>query len=230
MSKCFIENMGGGRTENLFAAIGVTYPAGSTLTCTNGSKTFKSKTTTGQWVFAIPEAGTWTVTATDGTNTKSQSVSITSEGQFESVVLSYRYYLFKSGSGVADGLTFNQCITSVGGTPGTVTDEKIIWSTAKAFGNQIYFTPTIDISKYKKLVFDLICTDRWSTDYTASVGVGNTAPSGQSNEGNWSAKTSGIYNTTRTEVSVDVSSVSGTQYVKLCANAITGEVYNIWLE
>ena len=96
MSRCFIEGMGGG-AENLFAAIGVTYPAGSTLTCYNGSKTFKAKTTTGQWVFAIPEAGTWTVTATDGTNSKSQSVRITSEGQVESVRLIYPLYLVKNG-------------------------------------------------------------------------------------------------------------------------------------
>ena len=62
--------------SKLFAAIGVTYPAGSTLTCTNGTKTLTAKNTSGQWVFAIPEAGTWTVTATQGPNTKSQSVSI----------------------------------------------------------------------------------------------------------------------------------------------------------
>lgn len=77
---------GGGK---LFAAIGVTYPAGSTLTCTKGTTTLKAETTSGQWVFAIPEAGTWTVTATNGTNTKSQNVSIASEGQLESVTLAY---------------------------------------------------------------------------------------------------------------------------------------------
>lgn len=81
--------LSGGGSGKLFAAIGVTYPAGSTLTCTNGTKTLKAKTTSGQWVFAIPEAGTWTVTATQGTNTKNQSVSITKEGQFESVELAY---------------------------------------------------------------------------------------------------------------------------------------------
>lgn len=72
-----------GAGTKLFAAIGVTYPAGSTVTCTNGTKTLTAKTTSGQWVFAIPEAGTWTVTA----GTKSKSVAITTEGQFESVNL-----------------------------------------------------------------------------------------------------------------------------------------------
>ena len=82
----------------LFAAIGVTYPAGSTLTCTNGTSTLKAKTTTGQWVFAIPKPGTWTVTSTDGTKTKSQNVEISAEGQFESVTLSYALILFDGGS------------------------------------------------------------------------------------------------------------------------------------
>ena len=69
----------------LFAAIGVTYPAGSTLSCTNGTSTLKAKTTTGQWVFAVPEPGTWTVT--ESSKNRSKSVTITAEGQFESVNL-----------------------------------------------------------------------------------------------------------------------------------------------
>lgn len=100
-------NVGGG--TKLFAAIGVTYPAGSTLTCSNGTSTLKAKTTTGQWVFAIPSAGTWTVTATLGTSTKSQSVSITTEGQFESVVLAYRQYLFESGVGASVDFEAPEC-------------------------------------------------------------------------------------------------------------------------
>lgn len=90
--------LSGGGSGKLFAAIGVTYPAGSTLTCTNGTKTLTAKTTSGQWVFAIPEAGTWTVTATDGTNTKSQSVEITAEGQSVSVTLSYALILYDNGT------------------------------------------------------------------------------------------------------------------------------------
>ena len=99
-----INNMSGGGAGKLFAAIGVTYPVGSILTCTNGTKTLtatpKSEDNI-EWVFAIPEAGTWTVTATNGTNTKSQSVSITTEGQWESVVLSYALMLFDGGDNTA---------------------------------------------------------------------------------------------------------------------------------
>lgn len=105
MSRCFIEGMGGG-IGKLFAAIGVKYPAGSTLTCTNGTKTLKAKTTTGQWMFAVPEPGTWIVTATDGKATASKTVEITAEGQSVSVVLEYRIYLYRAG---------DQCIDITGG-------------------------------------------------------------------------------------------------------------------
>lgn len=83
--------------SKLFAAIGVTYPEGSVVTCSDGSRTLKAKTTTGQWVFSIPTAGTWTVTATDGTNSKSQSVNISEEGQFESIKLEHKLVLFAPG-------------------------------------------------------------------------------------------------------------------------------------
>lgn len=112
-------NNGGG--TKLFAAIGVTYPAGSVVTCTNGTKTLTAKNTSGQWVFAIPEAGTWTVKATSGSNTKSQSVSITSEGQFEQIALSFELVLFDSS--LADGYSLSSN----------------------------YISPAIDLSQYSEL-------------------------------------------------------------------------------
>lgn len=86
-----------GGTGKAFAVIGVTYPAGSTCTCSDGIKTLKLKDTSGQGFFLIPYAATWTVTATDGTNTKSESVEITTEGQSVSVELSYQLVLFDNG-------------------------------------------------------------------------------------------------------------------------------------
>lgn len=93
MADAFIVRRGGGgASSDLFAAIGVTYSEGSTCTCTNGADTLAAKNTSGQWVFAIPEIGTWTVTTGD----KSKSVSITKEGQCEVVNLA-ELVLFESG-------------------------------------------------------------------------------------------------------------------------------------
>lgn len=68
-----------GDTSEAFAVIGVTYPAGSVCTCSDGIKTLKLKDTGGQDFFLIPYAGMWTVTCTDGENKKSESVEITTE-------------------------------------------------------------------------------------------------------------------------------------------------------
>lgn len=86
-----------GITSKVYAVIGVTYPSGSTCTCTNGSKTLKAKDTTGKALFVIPSAGTWAVKAVKGSKSKSKAVSITAEGQVKTVTLTYELYLF-SGS------------------------------------------------------------------------------------------------------------------------------------
>lgn len=82
-------NVGGSGGAKAFAVIGVTYSEGSVCTCTDGTKTLKLKDTSGQGFFLIPYAGTWTVTATDGTNTKSESIEITSDGQTELIQLDF---------------------------------------------------------------------------------------------------------------------------------------------
>ena len=83
----------------VYAVIGVTYPAGSTCTCTNGSTTLKAKDTTGKALFVIPTAGTWTVKAVKGSQSKSVAVSITAEGQVATVTLLYELVLFDGSNG-----------------------------------------------------------------------------------------------------------------------------------
>ena len=72
------------------ATISVTYPAGSTCTCSNGADTLTAPNTTGSYTFTVPSAGTWTVKSTNGTDTAQQAVSITTNGQSASVTLSYK--------------------------------------------------------------------------------------------------------------------------------------------
>lgn len=74
----------------VFGAIVVDFPAGSTCTCSNGSTTYTAGSTGGNWVFTVPVAGTWTVTAVDGVNTASQTVEIATQGQGVMVELSFR--------------------------------------------------------------------------------------------------------------------------------------------
>lgn len=89
-------NVGGGGGEivvTAWAYIGVTYPAGSVCTATNGTLTLTADGTSGVYVFSIPEPSitpeTWTVSCTDGTKNKSATVSISYQYQVEVVALTY---------------------------------------------------------------------------------------------------------------------------------------------
>lgn len=81
----------------IYAVIGVTYPSGSTCTCTNGSKTLTAKNTSGKAIFVIPSTGTWTVKAVSGSKSTSKTVSITAEGQVATVTLTFEMILFDGG-------------------------------------------------------------------------------------------------------------------------------------
>lgn len=79
------------------ATINVTYPAGSTCTCSDGTTTLTAPNTSGTWACIVPNAGTWTVTSTSGTETDSKAATITTDGQSVSVALSYFLWLYKDG-------------------------------------------------------------------------------------------------------------------------------------
>lgn len=86
-------------------AIYATYPAGSVCTCSNGVKTFTAKDTTGFWLFAGLEVGTWTVTTTDPTgesNPVSQAVELSADNPLVNVELSYVLWLYKNGNEYID--------------------------------------------------------------------------------------------------------------------------------
>ena len=79
------------------ATIDITYPAGSTCTCSDGTTTLSAPDTSGTWACIVPNAGTWTVTSTSGTETDSKAVTITTDGQSVSVALSYFLWLYRDG-------------------------------------------------------------------------------------------------------------------------------------
>lgn len=84
---------GGGKIKSIIA---VTYPEGSTCTCANGTKMLTAPDKSGNTFFNVTP-GTWTVSATDGTYTDSQSVTI-AEGRSVSVTLQYDLILYESGN------------------------------------------------------------------------------------------------------------------------------------
>lgn len=71
------------------ATINVTYPQGATLTCTLGDTVYTATTDTGAYVFNVHEKGTWTIKATNGTDTDTKQVTITTDGQTENIELAF---------------------------------------------------------------------------------------------------------------------------------------------
>lgn len=216
--------LSGGDSGKLFAAIGVTYTPGATCTCTKGTKVLTAKNTSGQWVFAVPEEGTWKVVAGD----RSKDVIITGEGQFESVNL-YRFYIFEEGKGVSSEFAVNSVDTQYSGF--AVSKDKIIWNTNTNIDNALWLTPQTDLTAYTKLNFELRCNTRNNNGYI-TIGAGS-APSGSYasiNQGTWAASVANIWDTNRSIQAVDISAVNSAQYMKLYAHWAAGEIYNIWLE
>lgn len=87
-------NVGGGGTVTAaWAYIGVTYPAGSVCTATNGTLTFTAEDTSGLYVFQIPQPLStpeeWTISCTNGTRNKSATVEISARYQCANVLLTY---------------------------------------------------------------------------------------------------------------------------------------------
>lgn len=142
----------------LFSVIGVTYPTGSVCTCTKGAKTYKAKNTSGLALFAVPEVGDWTVSCTDGTQTASKTVSISTEGEAVNVKLTYGLRLFDNGDECTDttggwtntGYTYDALLA----TPPEISDGRIQLY-GKAGGNTgIGTAQSIDLTGYSKLVID----------------------------------------------------------------------------
>lgn len=183
------------------ATIDITYPAGSTCTCSDGTTTLSAPDTSGTWVCTVPNAGTWTVSSTDGDTSKSADVVIATDGQTESVTLQYITYLFNNGD-TCDAITggWNTGATSAGSASISGQQISIVASAEKTFScgpkNKI------DVSEYKALSVTVDSIGNGSLSvYLYATSIGNPA-----------AKV--ITRTTGT-VSLDISSVSGANTVML---------------
>lgn len=109
-----------------YAVIGVTYPSGATCTCTDGVKTLKAKDTTGKALFVIPSAGTWMVKAVKGSESTSKTISITAEGQVETVTLVYwDGTIYDTGNEYTAQTGGWKCVTTGGNAAATKTNNQL---------------------------------------------------------------------------------------------------------
>ena len=196
------------------ATINITYPAGSTCTCTNGSINLIAPDTTGSWACIVPSAGNWTVNSTDGDKSKSAEVVIATDGQTESITLLYITYLFKDGE-TYDSLT--------GGWNGVVDSEK------KAL--QLYAAPekTASVWTKKKVNLTDYSTMLVTTNSNTRIGLALIITSAVPGE-TWNrvAETSLSHAEASTNLSLDISKVTGEYFVWLSAYSEKGAIRYIY--
>lgn len=216
-----------------YAIIGVTYPEGSVCTCSNGSKTLTAKDTSGKAIFVIPSAGTWTVKAVKGSQSASKAVSITAEGQVETVELTYGLYIFKNGSGLTSGYSIKSNSNSMIFAP-TVSGDTISWSGDLSSGGvAFYIAPAVALSGYTKLCVDFECSYNYGGNYGMGFGVGTDAATGlMITNTSWTAKVTSTAQGTiaRNTVQCDISALTDSEYIKVVGSYSSGKIYNIWLE
>ena len=201
----------GGGGSKVVASIVVTYPAGSTLTCTLGSKVLTAKNTSGRWVFGLPSTGNWVVKAVKDSKSTSKTVSITAEGQSVSVELSYGIFLFKSGEGsTVEFKTAHEANSSV-----MITSDAITTNFTSSQNYQITcITPKIDLTEFSRLSVIANCTAVGSeTDYKGILGVfAGTATaanlvSAKNSDANVIAKT--YFTVKNGEFDLDITNING---------------------
>lgn len=147
-------NAGGGGA-GAYAFIVADWPADSTCQAVRSSdgKTLRAKGTTGHFVFKLPKpitagvAETWTVSCTDGTDTASATVTVTTEGQSESVALSYALYLIK------DGILLRQFDYLRSGTTVTQQSDNVLMSGTSGYALFAYVAINDGI-EYSQLVLE----------------------------------------------------------------------------
>lgn len=180
----------------LFAAtINITYPSGSTCTCSDGTTTLSAPDTSGTWACIVPNAGTWTVTSTSGAETDSKAVTITTDGQSTSVELSYALFLFKPNAP-------SDIIAGEWEIPGngTVTAEaELTVKSVNAYGNDRALSARtkgqIDLTEYSTL--QATCKASGGSNTKLEVYSGS------------SAVASAAIGADLTTVTVDISALSG---------------------
>lgn len=202
-----------------------------TVTATNGIKTIIGKWEgNGFKINQIKSYGTWTITATDGTNTTTQDVLVDSATQYD-IKLNYKLWLYK------DGTSYNFENFHLYGIPSAYGHN---WSVAGKITTQ-----KIDLSKYSKICWESsITSSRGAVYFLTEINIDNAYDSqtymGTSNSTSGETSLEDINNTVYVAVgnhagwSGDDMSVSDydTYYAAINSSSSSNNSYysKVWLE
>ena len=171
--RCFIDTRGGGAVKTV-AFIVVDTAAGAELVCTNGLKAFRATAASGRHVFAVPELGTWSITASFGGKDKDGSVAITEYGQTLGLTLLFGATIFDpAGSESVTGTWLNSTYGTLSPTV-TVTDRLSVKYEAKSGqqGTIVYAENMLDVTDLQSLEFEIAGVNQHYASYPIEWEVG----------------------------------------------------------
>ena len=216
-----------------FAFISVTYPEGSICTCTDGATTLTADTTIGEYVFCVPNIGTWTVTSTDGANSKEESVEVLTKGQLKTISLFYFEYIIDKGK-LQEGYDFTKLTASYVETDGYAQFKTKTGTSGNGAAVVAKNNAILDLTKNSLLRIELEATSTRSgtLDYF-TIGIANLSDASTghavSEKYNLGVGTS----LTRQVINLPIDTID-TGYLSLFISDNTGTVdlriYNIWFE
>jgi hypothetical protein len=197
------------------ATINITYPSGSTCTCSDGTTTLSAPDTSGTWACIVPNAGTWTAAATDGVENTSESVSITTDGQTVAVELSYYTYLFKPNTDTTN-VTGGWQLNSKGSLDSAGDQLVATFTNAYDRGNafNVATINKIDFTEFTTLVATCKAADKNNAAPRSATFAVASTQAGFNAAGTASTKVaSTTFSNSTTTVQIDVSGISGSYYV-----------------
>jgi hypothetical protein len=219
--------------EKVFAIISVTYPEGSTCTCSKDEKTLTLSDTEGEGFFLIPEEGIWKVFVTDGENSAEQDIEIIERGQIKTVSLFYFEYIINKGK-LQEGYDFTKLTASYVEADGYAQFKTKTGTSGNGAAVVAKNNAILDLTKNSLLRIELEATSTRSgtLDYF-TIGIANLSDASTghtvSEKYNLGVGTS----LTRQIINLPVDTIDA-GYLSLIISDNTGTVdlriYNIWFE
>lgn len=227
MGEAIISRRGGGK---LFAVIDVSYPAGAVCTCSNGTRTLKARGTGGHFLFNIPTAGDWTVTAVLDGKSKSETVTV-SEAAAYSITITYELILFDNGVDNTE-VTGGWIKTGDGGSVDFGETSMTVYANTYQRHTNVRPQNKINLSGIKTVIFDVDSDTTWATGYPR-VGISEKEDLSSVDDGKYAAYAN--LSEGRREVKVDASGLNGDYYIYIGGNQgdagpATITIYKVWGE
>ena len=239
MSKVF--NMVGGGGKNISSIIITGLESTDTVTCTKDGKSYTAiwDDTDQHWEIVGLPLGTYTITATNGTETRTKTVLIDITGVYE-IEISYPRWLYKDGNQYED-LTGGFVQTTTGDYYGYKFTGIVNFNTTSIYvsvdstGNELPFVNTvnkIDFSNYSKIKVEYSFATSGSRDSTRKVTIWLTSEIGKDSMQNYQKLYEQIPDGSGT-LEIDISAVNTSYYFVIAADSNPGvhaTINKVWVE